>query len=374
MTNDGHMKKKIVFTVTNDLSYDQRMIRICSSLGEAYRVILVGRIKRESIPLVPRRFEQKRLRCIFQRGKLFYLEYNIRLFLFLLFTPFDLVGAVDLDTIFPALLVSRLKGQKCIFDAHEYFSEVPEVVDRPIVKRIWELLAFLCIPRMHGCYTVSQSLAEIFERKYEKKFDLIRNLPSERTDLAPTDDGSDRKILLYQGVLNAGRGLEPLIRAIDKLEGMILWLVGEGDLSSDLRELVLQKQMGTKVKFLGYQSPEDLRQLTVQADIGFNLLENKGESYYYSLANKFFDYIQAELPSVNMNFPEYSRINKQFEVSVLLNDLEEKSIINAIVRLRDDQILYQRLKDNCREAKRLLNWEREQGKLLAIYQKVTNAS
>ena len=102
--------KKIFFTVTNDLTYDQRMIRICSSLANAgYQVCLVGRQRPHSKALRQQPFEQKRLKCFFERGKFFYLEYNIRLFFFLMFQRFDAICSIDLDTILPGFYVSKIK-------------------------------------------------------------------------------------------------------------------------------------------------------------------------------------------------------------------------------------------------------------------------
>jgi hypothetical protein len=84
--------KRLVFTVTNDLSYDQRMNRICTSLANAgYDVTLIGRKLADSINLDKKIFRQKRLTCIFNKGKAFYIEYNIRLFFYLLFIKSDLI-------------------------------------------------------------------------------------------------------------------------------------------------------------------------------------------------------------------------------------------------------------------------------------------
>ena len=110
---------RIVCTVTNDLNYDQRMIRICTSLtGAGYEVLLVGRRKRNSLPLKEKSFKQKRLFCFFEKGKLFYAEYNIRLFFFLLFVKLDVICAIDLDTILPCLMISKLRSKKRVYDAH----------------------------------------------------------------------------------------------------------------------------------------------------------------------------------------------------------------------------------------------------------------
>src|SRR5689334_8605957 len=93
-------EQKIFLAVTTDLTYDQRMIRICSSLSRAgYHVTLVGRKTLSSVPLTDRPFRQKRISCLFEKGKLFYLEYNTRLFFFLLFKKMNGLCAIDLDTI-----------------------------------------------------------------------------------------------------------------------------------------------------------------------------------------------------------------------------------------------------------------------------------
>lgn len=356
----------IFCTVTNDLSYDQRMIRICTSLANAgYQVRLVGRERRTSRPLTEKIFGQKRLRCWFEKGKLFYVEYNIRLFFYLIFNKYDIVCAVDLDTILPGLIISRLKRKKCIYDAHEYFTETPEVVRRPAVKRIWEWVADFAIPRVDAAYTVGEGLAELFEKRYKKPFNVIRNVPFYQDEITK----SARNIILYQGTLNEGRGLEQVIEAMQWIDNAELWLAGEGDLSNLLRQKVTDLKLENKIKFLGYLQPEALREVTLQAKIGLNLLENRGLSYYYSLANKAFDYIQAALPSIQMNFPEYQKINALHNVFLLIDDLAIKTIQDAIQKLLQEENYYNQLKLNCLQAKTNFTWEEEAQKLIAFYKK-----
>lgn len=359
--------KRIICTVTNDLTYDQRMIRICTSLANAgYQVRLVGRCRRQSQPLTHKPFEQKRLFCWFEQGKLFYLEYNIRLWFYLLFSKFDAVCAVDLDTILPGLLASKIKGKICIYDAHEYFTETPEVVYRSAVRRIWSWVARFAIPRVDAAYTVGESLAKIFTRKYNKPFEVIRNVPFRQTEIARNEKDTNQ-IILYQGVLNEGRGLKQAIEAMQFIDDAELWLAGEGDLSEGLRQLVHELDLQQKVRFLGYLQPEELKKITLQATIGLNLLENRGLSYYYSLANKAFDYIQAGLPSIQMNFPEYDAINRKHEVFILIDNLDIQNITTAIIRLLKDRNLYDKIKRNCLITKEIYIWEIEEKKLLEIY-------
>jgi glycosyltransferase involved in cell wall biosynthesis len=358
---------RIICTVTNDLTYDQRMIRICASLARAgYEVELVGRRRSFSRPLKEAPFRQKRLRCFFNKGKLFYLEYNVRLFLYLLSHPFDIVCSVDLDTILPGYLISKLKGKACVFDAHEYFTETPEVERRPAVKKIWEWVARFTIPRLKHCYTVCESLAEVFEKRYGTPFEVIRNVPFRRTE--PVEKiGNERPVILYQGVLNEARGLEQAIEAMRDIENAELWLAGGGDLSDRLRKLAEELNTGDRVKFLGRLSPEELQVTTLRADIGLNLLENRSLSYYYSLANKAFDYIQSGIPSIHMDFPEYRRINEEIEVFHLITDPAPDTIAAAVRKLLNDKEYAEKLQKNCRIAAELFNWEKEESRLVEIY-------
>ena len=376
--------KKIIFTVTNDLTYDRRMQRICTSLAKAgYEVLLVGRELKDSQPFDNQYFKRKRFKLIFNKGKFFYIEYNIRLFFWLLFQRFDIVCAIDLDTILPCFLVKILSewtpmkrgGKIMVYDAHELFTEVPEVIRRPTIRKIWLNIECFVVPKLKHCYTVSQSVADEFERRYKVKFHLIRNLP-----LRTMDNGQRTmnncplsivhcplSIILYQGNLNEGRGLETAVEAMEDIENAVFWIAGEGDLSEILRGVVKQKKLENKVKFLGYILPENLPQITAQATIGLHISEDKGLSYRYSLANKFLDYIQAGVPQICTQFIEYQRLNEQYDVAILIDKTDKAMLVEAINRLLNDKIVYKKLKDNCLRAAEKLCWEEEEKKLRAFY-------
>jgi len=115
------------------------MKRICSSLSEnGFDVVLVGKKLKQSLPVREEGYEQKRLRCMFNKGKLFYLEFNVRLLFFLLFRKMNIICAIDLDTISPCLVISRFKKIPRVYDAHELFTGLKEVVTRPAVEKIWK--------------------------------------------------------------------------------------------------------------------------------------------------------------------------------------------------------------------------------------------
>ncbi|MEL7021214.1 MAG: glycosyltransferase family 4 protein, partial [Bacteroidota bacterium] len=317
------------------------MIRICTALVEmGYRVTLIGRKLPHSSPLRAEVFQQHRLHCFWNKGKLFYIEYNLRLCLWLFRQSADAICSVDLDTILPGRLVSAIKHIPQVYDAHEYFTETPEVVRRPLMQRIWAIIARCTIPYIPHCYTVGEELARLFSARYAVPFGVVRNVPFYRTHADKAS--SSTPILLYQGALNEGRGLESLIAAMPQIEAE-LWLAGEGDLSKQLRSLARSVGATDRIRFLGFVPPRHLPALTLQATIGLNLLENKGLSYYYSLANKAFDYIQAGVPSINMAFPEYTALQQQYATFYLVEDLEQNTLVSAINHLLSDRDHYNQI-------------------------------
>ncbi len=355
------MARTFLVTVTNDLNQDQRMHRICNSLVEdGNKVLLVGREKSTSSPLLNHSFVQKRLKCIFAKGFLFYLEYNIRILFYALKYKPDVIYTVDLDTLFGGGIASGFLKNILIHDAHEYFVEVPELEGKWLKKRVWNSIGLHFIPKCDLCFSVNRELAEILSKKYKNEFYVVKSVPSLRQIDVVEKKSNVPPVIIYQGVLNKGRGLEEAIEAVNNLKQKVIFkIAGEGDLSKELRALTQMLNVNDRVKFLGWLSPNELKQETQKADIGLNLLSGTSLNYKYSLANKFFDYIHAGVPSINMNFPVYNRICSLFEVGECIDSLDQKSIQNAILSLINDNDKTVRIKKACTLAKTKYNWENE---------------
>lgn len=363
------MSSRIICTVTNDLVYDQRMIRICTSLAKAgYRVLLVGRRYRHSPPLAQYAFQQKRLHCLFRKGKLFYAEYHLRLFFFLLFQKAHLLCAIDLDTLLPVLFASKLKRCRRVYDAHELFCEMKEVVTRPRIYAVWKKVERYGVPRFRFGYTVSQPIRDVLQRDYGVHYAVIRNMPVLDADTEPLPPAA-APFLLYQGAVNEGRSFETLIPAM-QYTSLPLHIYGDGNFLEQAKALVRQYGLTEKVLFKGKLPPALLRQVTRQATLGITLFENKGLSNYYSLANRFFDYIHAGVPQLCVDFPVYRHFNRQYEVAALLTDLSARTIAGTINSLVGDAAKMQSLRSNCLRARQVLNWQTEAEKLIHFYQQI----
>lgn len=361
--------KRLIFTVTNSLQYDQRMIRICTTLAAAgYPVTLVG-VKHGGTSALPAQpFSQKRLYCPFKKGFAFYAYYNLRLFFYLLAKPADVVCCIDLDTMLPAFFAAKLRGKKLVYDAHEYFSQQKEVVTRPKVYRVWHWIEKTFVPRIKHGYTVGHSIAAEFKKLYGVEYAVVMNC-TVLHEHTPNKTAKEKNIL-YQGAVNEARGLEYLIPAMRQIDAN-LYIYGDGNMLEYCTQLVKQQGLEQKIFFMGKVLPTELGAVTADAYMGLNLVENTGLNQYYSLANKFFDYMHHAVPQVTMAFPEYERINQQFEVAVLIKDLNEQNIANAVNHLLTDTNAYQRLQQNCLHAREVYCWQNEATKLLAFYQQLS---
>lgn len=360
--------KKLLLTVINDLNYDQRMIRICTALHKAgYQVTLIGRSHPWSEPLQEQPFQQKRLFIRPEKGKIMYLLYWIRLFFYLCFKKADLICAIDLDTILPVYAASVLKRCKRVYDAHELFTEMKEVVTRPREKKLWDRIERFAVPRFPKGYTIGTFYAREFERKYRVKYAVVRNA----TVLRPFEKRFPaEKYLLYQGWVNKGRCFEELIPAMQHID-IPLVVCGEGNFFVQARALAREYGVEDKIRFKGYIAPEQLQEYTKGAYAGLTLFHGLSKSNELSLANRFFDYMHHGVPQIAMRFPEYEKINSEFELAILLEDPPAPQAIAAAVnQLLDNPDYWSKLSRNAMKAREVYCWQHEEKVLLDFYRQV----
>ena len=355
---------RIVCTVTNDLNYDQRMIRICTTLATAgYDVTLVGFKRKNSKPIIERPFKQVRLPIIAEQGKLLYIHYWLRLFFFLMFRKADIFCAIDLDTIMPVYYASRLRGKKRVYDAHEIFTDLKEVISRPRIHKMWTWIGNHTVPNFPVGYTIGESYAAEFKKRYGVNYGIVRNA----TILKPvTIQDKPERFILYQGAVNVGRCFEQLIPAMRYIQARLI-VCGEGNFYAEAVALAREHGVTDKIEFKGYVPPAQLSDYTIQAWVGITLFEDTSLSNRLSLANRFFDYMHYGVPQLCIKYPEYERVNEQFEIASLIADPTPENIAAALNRLLTDDDYYYRLQQNCLQAREKYCWQEETKTLLKTY-------
>ena len=356
--------KKIIVSITNDISTDQRVEKVCNTLLNAgYEILLIGKKNENSKPL-ERNYSTKRISVFFKKGILFYAEFNLKLFFTLLFTKKNMLLANDLDTLLPNYLVSLLQRKKIVYDSHELFPEIPELVNRPFAKKIWTVLEKTILPKLKNTYTVCNSIAAFYNDKYATDFKTIINLPTKKEIVKTTFpfNYTDEKIILYQGAINVGRGLELMIETMSFLENCIFVIIGDGDIFESLKEKAITKNLTHKVYFLGRKNPKELHKITPLANLGISIEEDLGLNYRFALPNKIFDYIQANVPILVSDLPEMKSVVLNYNVGEIVTNRDPKKLAHQI-----ENLLKKDFTITLEKAKKSLIWEHQEELLLSIF-------
>lgn len=363
------MSKTIISAATSDLYTDQRVLKTAFTLHfQGYNITVAGRQLNNSGKMnVP--FQSKRFRLLFNRGFLFYACYNLRLFFFLLFSKVDIILSNDTDTLTACYLASKIRNKKLVFDAHELFPEMAELHNRPFVKNFWTRTEDLIFPNLKHCYTVSASIADYYRKKYGIQMQIVRNIPPMQKNNNTTKkllNFGDKKIILYQGALNTGRGIEWILKAMPLVKNAVFVLIGDGDIKAELIRIAEELKIADSVKFLGKIPAGELQEYTNSADLGVCLLENKGLSYYYSLPNRIFSFLHAGVPVLATDFPEIRNIVEKHNTGVLINRYEPEilaEIINRILAKPFDTSHFEILKHE-------LCWENEEKIIINTFKNI----
>ncbi len=361
--------KRAYISVINDLVTDQRVHKVANLLqDQGVEVTCIGRRYKRSPSLDHVKFRVRRFRMLFNKGPLFYACFNTRLFFKLLFVPRpDLFIANDLDTLSASYLAAQIRGVKLIYDSHEFFTQVPELINRKIIQSIWKWTEHRIVPHLEYAVTVSYSIAEIYRRLHGTRFRVVRNVSVKRTppENRKIKKDGEKQVIIYQGALNVGRGLELMIDTMNYIDNAVLVIAGTGDIEKELHRRVLDSGLSDKVIFKGRMAPEDLYPLTWSADIGISLEEDLGLNYRYALPNKLFDYVQCRVPVLCSNLPEMAKIVETHGIGVVVRNREPErlaKIIRFMLAERAEGAWMEALE---RAASRLC-WENESKEYMAL--------
>jgi glycosyltransferase involved in cell wall biosynthesis len=354
-------------------------MKIASTVGSLdCDITIIGRksgdcCNTDSVP-----FRTKRFKMFFKKGFLFYGFFNFRLFFHLLFSNYDILVANDLDTLLPNFLISRLKQLHLVYDSHEYFTEVPEIQNRRLVKGVWKSIENFIFPRLKHVMTVSEPIASLYEELYHIRPLVVKNFSRKSGHIIPYSrkelnvNMGDLLVIIQGNGINIDKGAEELVEAMNKLDGVILFIVGSGDVVPNLKQMVTGFKIGYKVKFIKSLPWDILMRYTKAADIGMSIEKDTNLNYRYSLSNKLFDYISAGIAVVASELSETGKILRENQCGMIIDKVTPEKIAGALTKLKNNPVELAKLKKNTVIASEKLNWENESLKVEGFYRSILN--
>jgi glycosyltransferase involved in cell wall biosynthesis len=358
------LNKKIIVSVINDVVTDQRVLKECNTLRKmGYEVLLIGRRSKSFFGLDQLNYKIVRLRNPFKKGPLMYLFFNVQLFFYLIFKKPNLLWANDLDTLLPNFIISRLKNIKLVYDSHEYFTLS---VYKKTSRRIWERLENLLFPKLKNVITVSDSIKNMYEKKYKVPITVIRNVP-DRDHFNATGDKrflpAGKKILIMQGIgLNENRGCEEAVQAMRFLPADFnLYFIGKGTILAKLKQMVRDLNLSDKVTFIDVLPYSEMMEYTRQCFLGLIFEKiDVTDHHRFALPNKFFDYVAAGIPILSSKATELKLLIEKYQVGDFIDNFEPAGMASKILAIEKNNELYNFWKGNTARASNELNWENEE--------------
>lgn len=284
----------------------------------------------------------------------------------------DIYHSNDINTLFQGIICAKLRinQRKLIYDSHEVQTDRTGY-DSDKVKKIEKFLLKFVDATIVENYTRAKKHEELYgympntlynyaafyEVEDIKEVDLKEELNIDK----------EAKILLYQGGVQPGRGLELLIDMMHEIEGAVLVFIGNGRLKPLLERKVIDEHLGHKVRFVKKVHLNELPKYTKNGYLGFQVLQNVNYNHYSATSNKVFEYIMAHVPIISCDFPEIKNVVEGRNVGVSINAENINEIIKTVKRLLNDEDLRAQYALNCKNAKYVYNWDIEKKKLLDIY-------
>ena len=294
----------------------------------------------------------------------------------LLCRRFQVVHCHDIETLHLGIIIKLLSfwRKKVIYDAHEYETDQSHSLDlsHRFKKNIYQMTERFFIQFVDHTICVSNSIANEYMKLYKiKKPSLILNCPPyykkkyhknllrKHFNIEP-----DKIIFLYQGFLIRNRGIEILVEAF-KRQGnpkKVIVFIGDGYLKEMIHTTSKEYD---NIFHLNAVSPRNLLDYTSSANIGLLFYDNNCLNHYYGLQNKFFEYIQAELPIIISDLYETGLIIKRYNNGIIVkNDLEELVKVIDSITWRD----IEEYRKNNDEIKKIYNWEQQEKALVNFYE------
>ena len=365
-------KKKVLITFLGNINYDTRCKNLFDTLSaNNFEVEFIG------FDWLTKGFTEIQGKASIYKLKKgflsisFYLKFIWQLKLKLLSTRASIIFAEDIYTLPLIVLFGKLKRAKIYYDSRELFGYLAGLKDKKFKQSFWKWIEKFFIRKADHVLVTGSMDADFLKKEYDlKNILLLRNLPryykpEKKIDLhSRLQVVKSKKIILYQGILLKGRGIEKVFDVLKELPDHIFIIAGGGEFEDYYKSLSEEMKLIDQVYFLGKLTQNDLPKVTASVDVGVSLIENLSKSYYYALPNKLFEYIMAEVPVVVSNLPQMKQIIEKYDVGFAVDIDNRNELITAIKKLTKDKSLYESKKQNCHIASQELNWEKEVTSLL----------
>lgn len=357
---------------SNPIDPDVRLEKEAETLANAgYDILLLGwrRFGNASKMEMKSSYIIKRILFnapIEKRVLLFLPIWWILVFFQLIKEDWDIVHAADLDTYIPALIVTKLKRKKIVYDIFDFYADMVPL--HTIIRNIIGGFEIFILKLADEVIIVDKSRLQQIHRKDDTGIHIIVNSPKEvqvDKDYFINKDKKGTFIIFFAGILGQGRGLELVIEAIKDFQDIQLDIAGFGHYSQYFE---IQSKKNEHIHFYGTISYEEVIQKTLQSDLLFALYDPSIPNNRYSSPNKLFEAMMTKKPILVTDKTSMANIVKEENCGLIVPYGNIDALKEAIELLKNDPELCKTLGENGRNAyEKKYHWNIMEERLINCY-------
>lgn len=361
------MKKSVTISFLGNLYYDTRTTNMFRSLSNSGHDVDFYGFDWLSDASEKKKHSQIHITYLRKSNALFfYLTFAIRLLLKLLFKKSDMYIAADFFSLPVTFFIAKLKRAKVFYDARDLYTQLPGSEKKRFEPIIIKWIEGFCARRVDHIFVTGKMDGDILKQLYNiTNISLLRNVPLPKNNCNSVDlyerysIPKNKKILLYQGKIVKERGIEEYLEVIRQSEQFVLLLLGDGEDMDYYRTNTKKMGIEQKIFFGGKIPQETLHLYTAGCFAGLSIIKNDSMNSYLALPNKLFEYIMVGLPVIVSDLPQMKNIIETYHVGAVIKQEDVAEVISTLEMWRNEPEKYEKLKVNCLEASKTLNWDTE---------------
>jgi len=291
------------------------------------------------------------------------------------------------DFLVFAALVPRVFGVKLILDIHD---NMPEIFATKFKKNsnsfLFKVLLFqerISAKFVNSVISVHYPQANDILKKHgirKEKITVVSNFADKKIFTPNVKNFSSREIipdnsfkLIYHGTIAKRFGFDVVVEGIkivkDKISNLYFLILGEGDYSKELFELIKRNGLEQIIEFRNTTVPvSDLPNIIMEFDLGI-VSYTLSKATEYMLSVKLMEYIAMEKPVLCVKNKSISYYIKEDEIE-FYDDKNPNSFAEKLLYLYKNKSRYEEIKNNLRSINKRLNWENEKKKYVVLIKKL----
>lgn len=360
--------KNILFLLIGNIRYDGRVLKEIATLRNAgYKVTLIVSNFDKDDNINNYDFDIIVLKR--NNGGSFFTKFFRTLFYFykihkqiLRINP-NIVHCNDLNTLFFSYKLPQ--KIEIVYDSHELYLESRKgftrfflsICEQMLIKKV----KCVIVPQIDRLYYM------YFRYNLPlNNFFLIENFPQKRTNLSSTFfldkygfQTEKKTIITYLGAITPEREIDILIQAIQSIENIYLFIIGEGNenYKNKLQYIINKLNLEKKVFLLPPVPNKEVLHVVNSSHIGVCFYNEKHFNSYFCASNKLYEYLNLGVKVLTNNTAGVARVIKHEVNGYCCNVINKEEIekgIQSLMKIKDIE------KGN-------YYWDNQESSFLSIY-------